>query len=213
MPPIWDSKMETEFEVKFYPVNKKEYRKKLQEIGAKLVIPERKMRRSIANRRAYSQLKCHYFRVRDEGDKVTMSVKIHAEEGGKVSDQKEAELVISDFDTAVEIMEALNLKPNIYQETLRESWDYEGVEITIDTWPNLEPYTEIEAKSEEKVREVAEELGFNWEEKVITAAPEIMEKVYGLSIDEILKLVSHITFENNPFADLPRKSGKIKAND
>lgn len=205
--------MDAELEVKFYPVNKKEYRKKLQAMGAKLVIPERKMRRSIANRRAYPQLQCHYFRVRDEGDKVTMSVKIHAEEGGKVSDQKEAELVISDFDTAVEIMKALNLKPNSYQETLRETWEYEGAEITIDTWPNLEPYTEIEAASEEKVREVAEKLGFNWEEKIITAASGIMEKVYGLSIDEVLRLVSNITFGNNPFADLPRKSGKIKAND
>ena len=34
---------DTEFEAKFYPVNKEEYRRKLKSVGAKLVIPERKM--------------------------------------------------------------------------------------------------------------------------------------------------------------------------
>ena len=33
----------TEFEAKFYPVDKEEYRKRLLSIGAKLTIPERKM--------------------------------------------------------------------------------------------------------------------------------------------------------------------------
>ncbi len=198
--------MDTELEAKFYPVNKEEYRKKLQSIGAELVIPERKMRRVMADRREYPQLKCDYFRVRDESDKVTMTVKFHAQEGGKVSDQKELEIEISSFEKAVEIMETIGLKPTRYQETLRETWEYEGAEITIDTWPCLETYSEIEAKSEEKVKEIAEKLGFNWEDKIITAAPEIMAKVYELSIDEVLEKLNYITFENNPFAGLPRKS-------
>jgi adenylate cyclase class IV len=140
-----------------------------------------------------------------------MTAKIHAQEGGKVSDQKEVEIQISDFPKAIEIMELVNLKPNIYQETLRETWEYQGAEITIDTWPCLEPYSEIEAQSEEQVREIAEKLGLNWEDKIIIATPEIMAKVYGLSINEVLEKVVHLTFEHNPFAGLPKKSGKIGA--
>jgi adenylate cyclase class IV len=200
--------MDTEFEAKFYPVNKEEYRQKLQEIGAELTIPERKMRRTMADKRAYPALKCDFVRVRDESTKITMTAKIHAEEGGSLGDQKETEIVVSDFDKAVEIMQLMGLEPNRYQETLRETWEYDGAEIVIDTWPCLEPYTEIEAGSEEKVREVAEKLGFNWDAKIILAAPEIMAKVYGLSIDEVLDKVSNITFENNPFAGLTRRAWK-----
>lgn len=200
--------METEFEAKFYPVNKEEYRQKLQDIGAELTVPERKMRRTMADKRAYPNLRCNYIRVRDESNKITMTAKVHADERGKVSDQKETEIVISDFDKAVEILQLIGLEPNRYQETLRETWEFDGAEIVIDTWPCLEPYTEIEARSEEKVREVAEKLGFNWEDKIITAAPEIMAKVYGLSIDEVLDKVSNITFENNPFDGLTRRAWK-----
>ena len=200
--------MDTEFEAKFYPVNKEEYRKKLQEIGAELVVPERKMRRVIFNHRVNSQIKCHYLRVRDEGNVIRLSAKTHAEERGQLSDQKEIDIEVSDFDKAVDLLKLANLTVSGYQESLRETWKFDGVEIVIDTWPCLDPYTEIEAESEEKVREVAEMLGFKWEEKIITASPEIMEKVYGISIEEILKMVTHLTFENNPFNGLTRKAWK-----
>jgi len=197
--------MDTEFEAKFYPVNKEEYRKKLLEIGAVLEIPERKMRRSIFDGRNHKgQFKCDYIRVRDEGNLISMSAKTHAREGGKISDQKEVEIEVSDFDKAVEIIKLVGFEPDRYQETLRESWNYQGVEITIDTWPNLRPYTEIEASSETLVRETAEKLGLKWEDRIITAAPEIMARVYNLTIDEVLDKVSNITFENNPFKELKR---------
>ena len=51
------------------------------------------------------------------------------------------------------------------------------------------------------MKEIAEEFGFDWNKKIITAAAEIFEKVYGISIDEVLEKISGITFENNPFKD------------
>jgi len=197
--------MDTEFEVKFYPVNKEEYRNKLTLLGARCIFPERKMRRSIFDGRNYpGQFKCDYIRVRDEGSLISISAKTHAREGGKVADQKEVEIDVSDYDKAVEIVKLMGFKVDRYQESLRESWDYDGVEITIDTWPGLEPYTEIEAESEKQVRKVAKELGFDWEKKIVTAVVEIMSKVYGLTVDEVLRKVSNITFENNPFEGLKR---------
>ncbi len=198
--------MDSELEVKFYPVNKEEYREKLLSLGAKLMIPERLMKRVIFSHQVNPQISCHYLRVRDEGGVIRLSAKLHADQGGQVSDQKEAEVEVNDFDQTIEILKQAGLKQNRYQETLREEWEYKGVEITIDTWPCLDTYTEIEGQSEDEVRMAAKELGFNWEKKVILAAPEIAAKVYDLSLDEVLEKFNYLTFEKNPFAGLPRKS-------
>jgi len=196
--------MDTEFEAKFYPVNKDKYRQKLKSIGAKLVIPERKMRRAIFDARFHQELKCHYIRVRDEGNLISLSAKTHASQTGSLSDQKEVDVEVSNYDKTLQIFEQMGYKPERYQETLRESWEYAGAEITIDTWPGLEPYSEIEAESEEKVKDIATKLGFSWDKKIITAAAEIFADVYHISIDEVLDKVSNITFDNNPFQNLPK---------
>ena len=47
--------------------------------------------------------------------------------------------------------------------------------------------SEIEAHSEEEVKEIADELGFNWDKKIITAAAEVYEKVYGIDIEKVLE--------------------------
>ncbi len=91
-----------------------------------------------------------------------------------------------------------------YQETLREVWHFQEAEITIDTWPGLEPYSEIEAKSEEQVKSIAKTLGFDWDKKIITAAAEIFMDVYHLQLEVVLDKISNITFESNPFAGLPK---------
>ena len=161
--------METEFEAKFYPVDKKKTRNKLRDIGAKLLTPERKMRRAIVDRRVNKQLRCDYIRVRDEGDRIRISAKIHADVGGKVSDQKEVDLLVNDYDKAIQVIKAMGFEFDKYQETLRETWELDGAEVEIDTWPGLESYVEIEANSEKKVKDIALKLGFDWRKKRITS--------------------------------------------
>lgn len=192
--------METEFEVKFYPVDKEKIRKLLKKLGAKLVKPERKMRRAIADRVAYPDLKCDFLRVRDKGGgEVEFSIKVCAREDGKVSDQKELCLKVDDFEKTTEAMGFLGYKPNRYQETLRETWQYDKAEIVIDTWPGLDPYIEIEAASEDQVKKMAEGLGLCWKDKLITSVVEIFAKVYNLTPEEVLKRLDYITFEKVPF--------------
>lgn len=197
--------MDTEFEAKFKIPDINTYRQRLESIGAKLINPEGLMRRIIVDRRNYPQLKCDYIRVRDEGKEVRLSAKTHAREDGQLTDQKEVDVIVSDFDKAKQIIELMGFKFDKYQETKRETWEYRGAEITIDTWPGFEPYSEIEAHSEEEVKEIAQELELDWNSKRITAITEILADVYGLTIDETLKHLEHITFENNPFAKLKRQ--------
>ncbi|MCX6705654.1 MAG: CYTH domain-containing protein [Candidatus Woesebacteria bacterium] len=195
----------TEFEVKFYPVNKEEYRKKLLGMGAKLGIPERKMIRIVADKRGNPVLSSgKYVRVRDEGNVIRLSIKFMAESTGKMSDQKEIDVEVSDFEKTIKIIEYCGIKFNRRQENLREEWFYKGAQITIDLWPGLDPFSEIEAGSEEAVKEIAEELGFDWNKKIITPAAEVYAMVYRMDINEVLEKISYITFENNPFKNLKK---------
>lgn len=200
-----DIKDHTEFEAKFYPVDKEQYRKKLLSIGAKLVVPERKMIRVIADRFANSSIaKDTFLRIRSEGNKVRLSFKMSAKADGDVSDQKEIDVDVSDFEKTKAILEASGINFNRRQETFREEWKYNNSEITIDTWPGLSTYSEVESPTEEEVRDVATELGFDWNKKIITAAAEVYDKVYGLGIERVLEMISDLTFENSPFKNLPK---------
>ncbi|OGM58884.1 hypothetical protein A3A75_06500 [Candidatus Woesebacteria bacterium RIFCSPLOWO2_01_FULL_39_10] len=198
--------MDTEFEAKFYPVDKDKFREKLKSVGAKLTIPERKMVRVIADRQANNFLnKSDYIRVRNEGNVIRLSYKRTANESGKLSDQKEIDVEVGDYDKTVEILKLIGVKFNKVQETLREEWLYKGAQITIDTWPGLETYSEIEAGSEREVKSFAHDLGLNWEGRIITTAAEVYAKVYGMSIEEVNRKISNITFDNNPFEGLTKK--------
>jgi predicted adenylyl cyclase CyaB len=195
----------TEFEAKFYPVDKEEYRKKLLSIGAKLTIPERKMIRVVADGRDNPGFdKSGYIRIRDEGNVIRLSLKKTAAETGKLTDQKEIDVEVSDFEKTKIILETAGVTFNRRQETLREEWEYKGAQITIDTWPGLSTYSEIETSSEEKVKEIADELGFDWNKKMIIPAGDVYVKVYGIPMEEVLEKISNITLEKNPFKGLPK---------
>jgi adenylate cyclase class 2 len=195
--------MDTEFEAKFYPVDKDKYRQKLLSIGAKLVIPERKMRRVILDSVNHPEFRCNYIRVRDEGGVVRLSAKVEARADGRVADQKELDITVSDYDKTLELLHVMGYRFDNYQENLRETWEYAGAEIVIDTWPGLAPYSEIEADSENHVREIARILGLNWDKKIITFNLNVYMDVYRLDKKAVWEKMKLITFENNPFAGLP----------
>lgn len=200
-----DLKDNIEFEAKFYPVNKDEYRNLLKNKGAILKVSERKMLRIVGDHSGNVNIPPQdYIRVRDEGNLIRLSYKTMAKEDGNVTDQKEIDVEVSDFEKTVKILELAGIDFNKKQESLREEWEYKGAEITIDTWPGLPSYSEIEAESEENVKEIAEELGFDWNKKIITAAPEVFSKVYGISVKEASDKLKFVTFENNPFAGMAK---------
>lgn len=155
--------MKTEIEVKFLDVDHNEVRKKLEEIGAKLITPMRTMRRVTIDTPAM-KVKDAYVRIRDEGTKVTMTYKQF--DSLSVDGAKEIELEVSDFQSTIDLLRAAGLPHNSFQESKREAWEFEGVEIVLDEWPWLKPYIEIEGNSEDEIRDMAQKLGFNWNNAV-----------------------------------------------
>jgi adenylate cyclase class 2 len=197
--------MKTEFEVKFYPVDKAMIIANIKKNGGRLIQPETKNILVIYGRQINPYIDGHYVRVRDEGNKVRLSVKVHASKEGSIADQKEIDTIVSDFDATVEILERSGLKRSGYQEKMRETWLLGTSEVVIDTWPGLETYIEIEDQSEDAVRSTAEVLGFNWKDKIITSVVEVYMDIYDLSREEVLKLLENTTFANNPFAAYRQK--------
>lgn len=124
--------MNIEYEATFLNIDKDVIRKKLKETGAKLIKPEFLQKRVVFNLPGKSGTGS-WLRVRDEGDKITMSFKLV--DGSEIENQKEINLVIDDFEKGVEFLETIGCEKKAYQETKREIWGLDNAEICIDEWP------------------------------------------------------------------------------
>ena len=184
--------MQTEIEVKFLDIDIEDIRKKLEKVGAICEQPRRLMRRQVFYPADHN--KDSYIRVRDEGDKVTMTYKIFEEMS--LHGAKEVEVVVSSFEDAIDILTRSGLDRKSYQETRRETWHIGTTEVVIDEWPWLQPFIEIEGKTEADVRDVASKLQFDWADAVFGSSTEAYRVQYkDLPADFIMDDVAEIRFD------------------
>lgn len=186
--------MQTEIEVKFLDVNHDDVRKKLKALGATLEQPMRLMRRAMFdfedNRMQKDTGNKPRLRVRDEGNKVTITYKIKNE----TNYVHEVETTVGSFDDMIQILEQTGLVVFSFQESKRETWDYKNVEVVLDEWPWLNPYIEIEGPTEAEIKAIAAELGFRWEDGVFGSVDRAYRTQYpGMkkreSIGEVPKVI------------------------
>lgn len=190
--------MNIEYEATFIPVEKADIRARLQAAGATLVRPEYMQRRTVFHLPKGHEIEHGWLRVRDEGDKVTMSLKVV--DGDKITDQKEVCITVSDYQESILLLEKIGCRFKAFQESKRELWTLDGVEITIDEWPFLDPFIEVEGKSENEVKSVSEKIGFDWDRAKFCAIGKLYKEKYGVSLDEINNNTPRIVFgEKNPF--------------
>lgn len=136
--------LKPEIEATFINIDKDQLRAQLKGLCAKLLQPELLMRRTIFDIDDYS-----FVRVRDEGNRITMSYK-HLD-AVSLSGMKEICLNVNNYDEAIAFVKACGLKIKAVQETLREEWELDGVELDIDTWPWLPPLM-LKSKARTKPR-------------------------------------------------------------
>lgn len=190
--------MKIEYEATFTNINKQDIREKLRKIKAELIRPEFLQKRIVFNLPKEYKIKGGWVRVRDEGDKITMSLKVV--DGAGVESQKEICLKIDSLEKAEEFLTLLGCQKKAYQENKRELWKIDGIEVTIDEWPFLEPFVEIEGDSEESVKQIAEKLGFDYKDTLFCSTDTLYSKKYNLSEDIINNQTPKIVFEmENPF--------------
>lgn len=153
--------METEFEAKFLDIDPASFREILKKAGAKLVHAERPMKRKNFD---YPDSRLEkiggWIRVRDEGDKITFSYKRLVDR--TVEGTKEISVVVDDFEKTCNLLLAVGFDQKSYQETKREKWELDGVEVTVDTWPWIPTFVELEAANEKKLKDAAAKLGLDW---------------------------------------------------
>lgn len=180
--------MKDEIEVKFVNINHDTIREKLKKIGAVCEQPMRTMRRVVIHTPEMSE-KNAFIRIRDEGHRTTMTYKQF--DSDSVDGAKEHEISVSDFDEAVSILAKGGLEYDVYQESKRENWLVDGVEIMLDEWPWLNPYIEIEADSEAKLQEVAKLIGMNWDEAVYGGVANVYRLQYPFIGEEGINVINH----------------------
>ncbi len=195
--------MKTEYEATFLDINKDEIRERLKDVGAQLVKPEFLQKRVVFNLPLNKNRTGRWIRVRDEKDKTTMSFK--SVDGDKIENQKEIILTIDSFREGVEFLETIGCQRKSYQETKREIWMMEDVEVCIDEWPFLEPFVEVEGDSEEKVKKISEKLGFEYSKAWFCATGLIYSKKYDVPLEIINNSISKIVFDmENPFLKIKK---------
>lgn len=190
--------MNIEFEATFMKIDKEAVRQKLKAVGARLIKSEFMQKRIVYLLPKGNEINGGWLRVRDEGDKITMSLKVV--DGNEIHNQKEVMLEIGDFEEARVFLKSIGCREKAYQETKRELWELDGAEITLDEWPFLEPFVEVEGKSEEAVRVVAEKIGFDYKMAKFGAVDMLYSEKYGFDVDVINNQTPKLVFEmDNPF--------------
>lgn len=177
--------MQTEIEAKFLNIDHEELRAKLKSIGAKLVHPNRLMKRKnydFVDERLEKEF-TGWVRVRDEGDKITLSYKQLDDRG--LHGTKEVNVTVDNFDKTCDLLERIGLVVQSYQETKRESWKLGSVEIELDEWPWAKPFFELEAPSEEELIEVAHKLGYDMKDAVHGSVEVVYQAEYNVTDHEI----------------------------
>lgn len=175
-------------------------RRRLADAGAKLEKPEFLQKRIPFDLPGDRKSKDAWVRVRDEAGRVTLSLKIV--DGDRIEDQREIMVTVDDFDNAVALLDAIGCERKSYQETKRELWRLGDVEIMIDEWPFLEPFIEVEGPSESIVRDIAEKLGFRWEDAVFGAVGKLYFMKYGVYPDTVNHIKKIVFGMENPFQNL-----------
>lgn len=186
--------MKPEIEAKFLNVSHEELRVKLAALGATCRQPMRLMRRKnfdFPDLRLDKE-KNGWVRVRDEGDKVTMSYKqLNSRE---LDGTHEVSVVVDSFEAACNFLESIGLESKTYQETKRESWQLDEFEIELDEWPWVKPYIEIEGPDEASLKTLAANLGLDWT-KVCHGSVEVVYRGEYDVTDEDVDYIPEITFD------------------
>lgn len=192
--------MPIEYEATFAAVNKDIMRAKLHRAGASLKKAEFLQKRKVFHLPQGHEIAGGWLRVRDEGDRITLSLKI-VKNNATIEDQQEFELTIDSFETACALLTTIGCGEKGFQESLRERWELDGVEITIDEWPFLEPFVEIEGPDAAVVQAVAEKLGFDYSQAYFGAVDGLYSAKYGVPEEVINNRTPKLLFgmEENPF--------------
>lgn len=176
--------MNIEFECTILDVDSQDFISKLNTLGAKNK-GEYFQRRYVYDFNPVNKNK--WIRLRTNGIKTTICIK-ESVDRNKIGGTKELEVEVGDFDTTNKILESLGYHHRNYQENMRRSFELNGVSITIDSWPLIPDYVEIEGSSEDEVLNTLSQLGISEKDTTTLDVESIYKDIYGIDLLAIKEL-------------------------
>ncbi len=132
-------------------------------------------------------LKNKWIRLRTNGKKTTLTIK-EIKDKKAIDGTEELEVLVGDFDIMNKILKELGYVYRNYQENYRKIYMIDEVEVSIDSWPMIPTYAEIEGKSNEAVISVLNKLGYSLDEATTLDVTSIYNEVYGIDLLNIREL-------------------------
>lgn len=195
--------MAEEIEVKFLDTNHDEIRAKLLKLGAK-----KTHERTLHKRKVYDYIdgslekKGGWVRLRDEGDKITLTYKQNNfDSSGDVIKTLEDEVIVGDYDGTNRLLLSIGLKEKSTQENYREVWqinvDDSCVDVMLDEWAFLKPFIELELVSgvESALRVLASQLDLRYQDSVMGGIIPVYMSEYDVTDREIRDYRGPMTFD------------------
>ncbi|OGI67073.1 hypothetical protein A2823_00865 [Candidatus Nomurabacteria bacterium RIFCSPHIGHO2_01_FULL_41_91] len=174
--------MEKEIETRFLEINKDELVKKLVSLGA-LDKGEEKLEEIIFHAADGSWVgKRKFVRLRKTKDKIRLTYKENEKQ--TTDSAREIELEVSDLEKCSKFFEKVGLKAMRQLEKYRHTFKLGDVTFDIDSWPKIPAYVEMEGPSVEALKNVCNQLGFDWGKRFDGDAREVFRH-YGYDLDKI----------------------------
>lgn len=174
--------MNIEYEVRLLEVDVNHFIKKLEQAGAEFQW-DRLQKRYVYDFNPKENGK--WIRLRTNGEDTTLTIKNIT--SSKIDGTEELEIEIDDFEKCNLILGELGYSPKGYQENRRVRYLLNDVEIDVDFWPLIPTYVEIEGKSEEKVYQVLDILGYERNDVTSMDVDSIYKK-YGYHLEDFKEL-------------------------
>ncbi|MDD3284856.1 MAG: CYTH domain-containing protein [Patescibacteria group bacterium] len=179
-----------EIEVKFLNINTDLIIRKLEKLGAEKVFNKTYYRKVFDYPDWRLDKDNSWLRLRDEGEKITLSFKKRINPGLNGSNDEgmeEKEIEVSNFEKTADILLNIGLIEKHYIENKRIRYILDDIEFDIDFYPQLEPYLEIEAPSWEKINKAIELLELNSKDQKIFSTSQVYSQK-GIDVGDYKKI-------------------------
>ena len=165
-----------ELEIKLFLLDMPAFQQKVESLGGKLIEPrlhEINLRFDTPDgglTRAYQVL-----RLRQD-TAARMTYKGPGETINGVHARREIEFTVSDYQSAQDLLEALGYQVSLMYEKYRTTYELDGLQVTLDEMP-YGNFTEIEGPDGKQIRAAAEDLGVNWEARIVQSYTTLFEQL------------------------------------
>ena len=170
--------MSIENEITILEINKQNFINEIIKLGAKKITEELLQKRYTYDFKPINKNK--WIRLRTNGIKTTLTIK-EINNDSKIG-AKELEIEVSSFEETNLILNNLGYYARNYQENKRQIFLLDDVEISIDTWPMIPTYVELEAKSINKIENLVNKLNIDKNKITELDVTSIYKKIYNIDI-------------------------------